>query len=89
MPRRNGNCLLPALRRKALIMSKLIQITDILETKIRKEKELEYYQQELEKLQQKMFFIQKDIDITNLIIDLIEKEKVYDVKQNMIGKSDD
>jgi hypothetical protein len=70
-------------------MSKLIQITDILETKLRKEKELEFYQKELEKLQQKMFFIQKDIDITNLIIDLIEKEKVYDVKQNMIGKSDE
>lgn len=70
-------------------MSKLIQITDILETKLRKEKELEYYQQELEKLQQKMFFIQKDIDITNLIIDLIEQEKVYDIKQNMIGKHDE
>ena len=70
-------------------MSKLIQITDILETKLRKEQELEYYQKELEKLQQKMFFIQKDIDITNLIIDLIEKEKVYDVKQNMIGKFDE
>jgi hypothetical protein len=36
-----------------------------------------------------MFFIKKDIDITNLIIDLIEKEKVYDIKQNMIGKSDE
>jgi len=67
-------------------MTKLIQITDIIETKLRKEKELEYYQQELEKLQQKMFFLKKDIDITNLIIDLIEKEKVYDIKQNMIEK---
>jgi len=70
-------------------MSKLIHITDILETKLRKEKELEYYQQELEKLQQKMFFIKKDIDITNLIIDMIEQEKIYDVKKNMIGKSDE
>jgi len=70
-------------------MSKLILITDILETKLRKEKELEFYQKELEKLQQKMFFVQKDIDITNIIIDMIEKEKVYDVKQNMIGKDDD
>ena len=67
-------------------MTKLIKITDIIETKLRKEKELEYYQQELEKLQQKMFFLKKDIDITNLIIDLIEKEKVYDIKQNMIEK---
>ena len=62
-------------------MSNLIRITDVLETKIRKEKELEYYQKELEKLQQKMFFIKKDIEITNLIIDMIEKENVL-----MIGK---
>jgi len=70
-------------------MSKLIHITDILETKLRKEKELEFYQKELEKLQEKMFFLKKDIDITNLIIDMIEQEKVYDVKQNMIGKSNE
>lgn len=70
-------------------MSKLIQITDILETKLRKEKELEFYQQELEKLQQKMFFIQKDIEITNIIIKMIENEKIYDVKQNMIEKDDE
>ena len=70
-------------------MSKLINITDILETKLRKEKELEYYQKELEKLQQKMFFIKKDIDITNLIIDMIEQEKVLDIKKNMIEKYDE
>jgi len=68
-------------------MSKLIHLTDILETKIRKEKELAYYQKELEKLQKKMFFIKKDIDITNIIIDLIEQEKVYDIKQHLIEKS--
>jgi len=70
-------------------MSNLILITDILETKVRKEKELEYYQKELEKLQEKMFFLKKDIDITNFIIDMIEQENVYDVKQNMIGKSNE
>ena len=62
-------------------MSNLIRITDVLETKVRKEKELEYYQKELEKLQQKMFFIKKDIEITNIIIDMIEKDNVL-----MIGK---
>lgn len=70
-------------------MTKLIQLTEILETKIRKEKELEFYQKELEKLKQKMFFIQKDIDLTNIIIDIIEQEKVYDIKQHMIEKSDE
>ena len=62
---------------------KLIKITDIIETKIRKEKELEFYEAELEKLKQKMFFIQKDIDITNIIINIIENEKVMDIKENM------
>jgi len=70
-------------------MTKLIQLTEILETKIRKEKELEFYQKELEKLKQKMFFLQKDIDLTNVIIDIIEQEKVYDIKQHMIEKSDE
>jgi len=70
-------------------MSKLIQITDIIETRLRKEKELEYYQAELEKLQQKMFFLRKDIDITNLIINMIETEQIYDVKQNMIERNNE
>ena len=62
---------------------KLIKITDIIETKVRKEKELEFYENELKKLKQKMFFIQKDIDITNIIINIIENEKVMDIKENM------
>lgn len=68
---------------------KIIMLTDILETRVRKEKELEYYQKELEKLQQKMFFIRKDIDITNLIIDMIEKENVIDIRQHMLEKKND
>ena len=62
---------------------KLIQITDIIETKVRKQKELEFYEKELKKLQQKMYFIQKDIEITNIIINIIENEKVMDIKENM------
>ena len=65
---------------------KIIMLSDVLETKARKEQELKYYQEQLEKLQQKMFFIQKDIELTNLIIDLIEKEKVMDIKENLLGK---
>ena len=67
-------------------MSKIILITDIVETKLRKEKELAYYQEELEKLKEKMFFLQKDIDITNLIINMIEKETVLDIKEQMQSK---
>ena len=68
---------------------KIIMLTDVLEQKVRKEKELEFYQKELEKLQEKMFFIQKDIDVTNLIIDMIEKETVFDLNQNLLEKKDE
>lgn len=62
---------------------KVILLTDIIETRLRKEKELEYYQKKLEEIQRKMFFLKKDLDLTNLIIDIIEKEKVYDIKEQM------
>ena len=59
----------------------IIRLTDIYETRDRKEKELAYYKEQLEILRQKMFFIQKDIEITNLCIQMIENEKVLDIKQ--------
>ena len=67
-------------------MTKLIVLTDVIETKLRKEKELEFYQKELEKLQQKMFFIRKDIEITNLCIQIIEQERVLDIREQMKSK---
>jgi hypothetical protein len=60
---------------------KIILLTDIIEQKVRKEKELEYYQRELEKLNHKMFFIRKEIDLTNFIIDLIGREKLMDIRE--------
>lgn len=64
--------------------NKIIFLTDVVETKIRKEKELEFYQKELEKLQNKMFFIKKEIELTNIIINIIEKEIVVDVRENVV-----
>jgi len=66
---------------------KIILLTDIIEQKVRKEKELEYYQRELEKLNNKMFFIRKEIDLTNLIIDLIGREKIMDMREVINDKS--
>lgn len=62
-------------------MSKIILLNDVYETKRRKEEELRFYNEQLEKLKTKMFFIQKDIEITNLCIELIEKEKVIEIKK--------
>jgi hypothetical protein len=60
--------------------SKIIMLTDILEQKLRKEQELEFYQKELEKLQEKMYWLKREIDLNNTIIDIIQNETVLDLK---------
>ena len=60
---------------------KIILLNDIYEMRRRKEEELAFYHEQLEKLQQKMFFLQKDIEITNICIEIIEKETVIDIKK--------
>jgi ribosomal protein S4 len=68
-------------------MAKIILMKDVYETKRRKEKELEYYQEQLELLQEKMFFVKKEIDMTNFIIHIIENEKEVDIKKLITEKS--
>jgi hypothetical protein len=61
--------------------SKLIIISDLLDTKARKEKELAFYNEQLKELQAKMYWVKKEIDLTTDIIDMIEKEKVMDIQK--------
>jgi hypothetical protein len=63
--------------------AKLIIISDLLDTKARKEKELAFYNEQLRELQGKMFWVQKEIDLTTDIIDMIEREKMMDLQQWM------
>jgi hypothetical protein len=63
--------------------NRIFLLTDIIDQKLRKEKELAYYQKQLEELQEKMFFLRKDIDITNLCINIIETEKVVDIRERV------
>lgn len=62
---------------------KIILLTDIIEQKVRKEKEIEFYKQQIEEITQKMWFLQKELDLTNLIIEIIENEKVVDIHQRI------
>jgi len=66
--------------------AKLIIISDLLDTKARKEKELAFYNEQLRELQGKMFWVQKEIDLTTDIIDMIEREKMLDIQQWMKEK---
>ena len=67
---------------------KIVLLSDFIEQKVRKEKELEYYTQQLEELQKKLFFLNKEIQLTNLIIDINDKEQVINVKNYLEDKSD-
>jgi hypothetical protein len=67
---------------------KLILITDFIEQKLRKEKELEFYLAELTKLEQKIGYLRREVDLTNTIIGMIKGETVYDIKEGLISKND-
>lgn len=57
----------------------IILITDIYKLREQKETELKYYRTRLDELEKKLFFIQKEIDLTNYIINLVEKEKIENI----------
>tara|TARA_B100000900_G_scaffold393492_1_gene390038 strand:- start:2857 stop:3114 length:258 start_codon:yes stop_codon:yes gene_type:complete len=67
---------------------KLILITDFIEQKLRKEKELEFYLKELAELQSKISYLRGEVNLTNIIIDMIKGEQVYDIKESMINRYD-
>ena len=60
-------------------MSEILLMSDLLDIRARKLKELEFYNQQLKELQLKMVFIQQEISLTNKIIDMIEKETIIDI----------
>ena len=62
---------------------KIIQIADLIEDKLRKEQELEFYEHELQKLLLRMSFVRREINLTNVIIDMIEKEEIPNILKNI------
>lgn len=62
---------------------KIILITDIIDQKVRKEKEIDFYEKELKKIEEKLFFLRKEQQLTQFIIDIIEQEKVVDIREQM------
>ena len=61
----------------------IIFITDLIDQRLRKEKEIEFYEQELIKIEEKLFFLRKEKQLTQFIIDIIEKEQVVDIREQM------
>ena len=54
----------------------VISLTDLIESRLKKQQEIEYYQQTLKRLTQKIDELDKEVGITTIIIDMIETERV-------------
>ena len=54
----------------------VISLTDLIESRLKKQQEIEYYQQTLNRLTQKIGELNTEVSITTIIIDMIETERV-------------
>ena len=54
----------------------VISLTDLIESRLKKQREIEYYQETLVQLQKRIAELDKEVGITTLIIDMIETERV-------------
>ena len=55
-------------------MSNIISITDVIEQKVRKQKELDEYEVRLEDLRRKKFWVEKEIKMAEFIIAAVQHE---------------
>lgn len=63
---------------------KIIFITDLIESKVQKQREIEKYESQLKVIEEKLFFLRKEKEITETILELIEHEKIIDLRNYMI-----
>ena len=54
----------------------IVSLADLIEQRLRKQQELDFYKESLEQLQKKISVLGKEVDITTLISDMIEGERV-------------
>ena len=62
-------------------MGEVISLEDLIETRLRKQQEIDYYKESLIKLEKKIRELGKEVDITTLIIDMIEDERVLTIEE--------
>ena len=65
---------------------KIILITDLVDQRLRKEQEIEYYEKELVKIQERLGYLYKEKTLTETILAIIQTEKVIDIKEYMQAK---
>ena len=59
----------------------IIYLSDLIESKIKKEQEIEYYIESMKRLQKRVNELEKEINLTSLIIQMIEQERVLTIEE--------
>lgn len=68
------------------IERKLILLSDFMDQRVRKQNEIEFYEKQMKEIERKLFFLRKEQQLTATIIDILTKEKVYDVREELEKK---
>ena len=61
----------------------IISLSDLIEQRLRKQQEIDYYRETLIHLERKIGELSKEVDITSLIIDMIETERVLTIDEKL------
>ena len=59
----------------------IIYLSDLIESKIKKEQEIEYYIESMKRLQIKFKELEKEINLTSRMIQMIEQERVLTIEE--------
>tara|TARA_Y100000385_G_C12764659_1_gene496589 strand:- start:240 stop:482 length:243 start_codon:yes stop_codon:yes gene_type:complete len=72
------------------LKNNVVSLSEISAKKIEKERELEFYRRHLRMCEQKLSYVQMDINVTNEIISMIENESIVliDVEVPIIDLDD-
>ena len=65
---------------------KIILITDLVDQRLRKEQEIEYYEKELHKIQERLGYLYKEKTLTETILSIVQAEKVVDIQEYIEAK---
>jgi len=61
----------------------IISLSELIEQRLRKQRELDYYRETLITLERKIQELDKEVGITSLIIDMIETERVLTIDEKL------
>ena len=66
-----------------IMTAQIILIADLIEEKLRKERELDFYEDELKRLLIKMSYVRHEINLTETIISMIQKEEIPNILKSI------